>query len=70
MLQFPSLLMFASVMFLSSAVLPREYNTENMLFLLFWGAVVGLTLRGIFKYGSEFVDLPKLIGRSTKTNDA
>lgn len=60
-LQFPSLLVFACAMFFSSAVLPQVYNTENMLFLLFWGMVIGFTSRAIFKHGEEFVDWPKLV---------
>ncbi|CAD7090352.1 unnamed protein product [Hermetia illucens] len=57
---FPSVLMFAVAMFFASAILPQEYNTENLLFLLFWGAMVGVTTAGIFRYGSEFVDWPRL----------
>lgn len=53
--------MFAVAMFFASAILPQAYNTENMLFLMFWGAMVGVTGRGIFKYGVEFVDWPKLV---------
>lgn len=52
--------MFAVVMFFSSVIFPHEFNTENLLFLLFWGAMVGVTTTGIFKYGIEFVDWPKL----------
>lgn len=58
---FPSVLMFAVAMFFASAVFPNEYNTENLLFLMFWGAMIGVTAKGIFKYGIEFVDLPKLM---------
>lgn len=60
-LQFPSLLVFACAMFFSSAVLPQVYNTENMLFLMFWGMAVGLTSRSIFRHGKDFVDWPKLV---------
>uniref|UniRef100_A0A336KBA1 Phosphatidylinositol-3-phosphatase SAC1 n=1 Tax=Culicoides sonorensis TaxID=179676 RepID=A0A336KBA1_CULSO len=58
---FPSVLLFAVAMFFASSVLPQEYNTENLLFLLFWGSMVGLTGFGIIKYGIEFVDWPKLL---------
>lgn len=64
------MLVFAAAMFFASVTLPQEYNTENMLFLLFWGAVVGATLRGILKYGIEFVDLPKLLARPGSNGDA
>ncbi|XP_055683117.1 phosphatidylinositol-3-phosphatase SAC1 [Lutzomyia longipalpis] len=60
-LTFPSVLMFAVAMFFASSVFPQEYNTENLLFLLFWGAMVGVSTAGIFKYGKEFVDWPKLL---------
>lgn len=60
-LQFPSLLVFACAMFFSSAVLPQVYNTENMLFLMFWGMAVGFTSRSIFRHGEQFVDWPKLV---------
>lgn len=60
-LTFPSVLMFAVAMFFASSVFPHEYNTENLLFLLFWGAMVGVSTAGIFRYGMEFVDWPKLL---------
>lgn len=53
-------------MFLSSAVLPEEYNTENLLFMMFWGAVAGCTIRGIFSYGTEFVNAPRLVVAQVK----
>lgn len=53
-------------MFFASATLPHEYKTENMLFLLFWGAMVGVTVKGIFLYGNEFVDFPKLLPLADK----
>lgn len=52
--------MFAVAMFFASATLPHEYNTENLLFLLFWGAMIGVTVKGIFRFGAEFVDFPRL----------
>lgn len=58
---FPSVLMFALSMFLASVIFPHEYQTENLLFLLFWGAMVGVVTYGIFKFGTEFVDWPKLM---------
>lgn len=66
--QFPSVLLFAVAMFFASATLPHEYNTENMLYLLFWGAMVGVTAKGIFRYGNEFVDFPKLLPLNDKKN--
>lgn len=59
--QFPSVLAFAVAMFCASVILPQEYNTENLLFMLFWGSMIGVSLKGILRYGTEFVDFPKLI---------
>lgn len=58
---FPSVLVFAVAMFCASAIFSHEYNTENLLFLLFWGSMVATTSVGIIKYGKEFVDWPKLL---------
>ncbi|XP_063701715.1 phosphatidylinositol-3-phosphatase SAC1 [Culicoides brevitarsis] len=58
---FPAVLLVAVAMFFASSVLPHEYNTENLLFLLFWGSMVGVTGYGIIKNGIEFVDWPKLV---------
>lgn len=63
---FPAVLLFAFAMFFASTVYPQEYNTENLLFILFWGSMVGITGAGIFKYGVEFVDWPKLLPRRTR----
>lgn len=60
-IQFPSVLAFAIAMFFASVILPQEYNTENLLFMLFWGSMIGTTLKGILRFGSEFVDFPKLV---------
>lgn len=59
--QFPSVLIFAVAMFAASTVLPHEFGTENLLFLMFWGAMTGVSVAGIFKYNTEFVDWPKLL---------
>lgn len=66
---FPPILLFATAMFFASVTLPQEYNTENMLFLLFWGTMMGVTLKSIFKYGNEFVDLPKLLPHFINSGD-
>ena len=39
---------------------PLEHSTETLLYLLFWLAMVSMTLLGIFYYGSELADYPKL----------
>ncbi|XP_045513127.1 phosphatidylinositol-3-phosphatase SAC1 [Pieris brassicae] len=57
---FPSVLLVAVSMFCASAALPARSNTEVLLYLMFWGAAVGATLRFIFKHGKEFVDWPRL----------
>ncbi|XP_055383120.1 phosphatidylinositol-3-phosphatase SAC1 [Condylostylus longicornis] len=63
---FPSVLMFALAMFFASAIFPKEYKTENLLFLMFWGAMIGVSTTGIMKYGTEFVNWPKLQPLSSK----
>lgn len=68
--QFPSVLVFAAAMFCASVILPQEYNTENLLFMLFWGSMIGITLKGILRFGTEFVDFPKLNPPSNKINNA
>lgn len=45
---FPAVLLFAVAMFFASSVMSHEYNTENLLFLLFWGSMVGVTGYGEF----------------------
>lgn len=63
------MLVFAAAMFFASVILPQEYNTENLLFMLFWGSMIGVTLKGILRFGTEFVDFPKLIPPTNKTNN-
>ncbi|XP_062552264.1 phosphatidylinositol-3-phosphatase SAC1 [Armigeres subalbatus] len=65
---FPVVLLFAFAMFFTSAVYPQEYNTESLLFILFWGSMVAVTGGGILKYGVEFVDWPKLVPAIRSSN--
>lgn len=58
---FPSVLLIALAMFVTCAILPAEYSTESLLFLLFWGSMVVATLSTILKHGPEFVDRPRLV---------
>lgn len=58
---FPSVLLVAVAMFAACAVLPSEYSTESLLFLLFWGSMVVATFTTIFRHGPEFVDRPRLL---------
>ncbi|KRT80353.1 hypothetical protein AMK59_6483 [Oryctes borbonicus] len=57
---FPTVLLIAIAMFVTCAVIPPEYSTESLLFLLFWGAMVAATSTTILRYGHEFVDKPRL----------
>ncbi|XP_045505127.1 phosphatidylinositol-3-phosphatase SAC1 isoform X1 [Colias croceus] len=57
---FPSVLLVAVSMLCASAVLPARSRTELLLYLMFWGAAVGATLKFMFKHGKEFVDWPRL----------
>ncbi|KAL0277627.1 UNVERIFIED_CONTAM: hypothetical protein PYX00_004852 [Menopon gallinae] len=58
---FPLVLLIAISMFFANVITPSEYNTETLLYLLFWGSMVAGTLATIFNYGTEFVDYPKLL---------
>lgn len=59
--QFPTVLLLAISMFFATALFSHEYNTESLLFLLFWGAMVFGTGSIILRNGREFVDVPKLV---------
>jgi hypothetical protein len=48
-------------MFFATALFSHEYNTESLLFLMFWGAMVFGTGSLILRNGREFVDVPKLV---------
>uniref|UniRef100_W8BM43 Phosphatidylinositol-3-phosphatase SAC1 n=1 Tax=Ceratitis capitata TaxID=7213 RepID=W8BM43_CERCA len=56
----PSVLLFAVAMLFITAIFPAEFNTESLLFLLFWGTMIGVSTTGILHYGVEFVDWPRL----------
>lgn len=58
---FPSVLLIALAMFVACAIMPSEYSTETLLFLLFWGSMVAATFTTILRHGPEFVDKPRLI---------
>ena len=58
---FPTVLLIAIAMFVSCTLLPSEYSTETLLFMLFWGSMVFATMTTIFHYGHEFVDKPALV---------
>ncbi|XP_017104062.2 phosphatidylinositol-3-phosphatase SAC1 isoform X2 [Drosophila bipectinata] len=57
---FPSVLMMAVTMFMVTMIYPAEFNTENLLFMLFWGAMIAVSATGILHYGIEFVQWPRL----------
>ncbi|XP_033158809.1 phosphatidylinositide phosphatase SAC1 isoform X1 [Drosophila mauritiana] len=57
---FPSVLLVAVAMFMITMTYPAEFNTENLLFMLFWGAMIAVSATGILHYGIEFVQWPRL----------
>lgn len=59
-LALPSFLLVAMSMFCASAVIPTRGATDLLLYLMFWGAAVGVTLNFMFKNGKQFVDWPRL----------
>ncbi|PAA52869.1 hypothetical protein BOX15_Mlig019972g2 [Macrostomum lignano] len=56
----PSVLLFGLTMLTMGALLPPEHWSEQMLFSLFWCTSVVLAIFGIFYYGEDFVDRPRL----------
>ncbi|KAF5274095.1 hypothetical protein FQR65_LT04493 [Abscondita terminalis] len=57
---FLSVFLVAFAMFIACAVLPSEYSTDSLTFMLFWGIMVVATFSLILRHGSEFVDKPRL----------
>ncbi|KAK4884701.1 hypothetical protein RN001_000972 [Aquatica leii] len=57
---FPSVFLIAFAMFIACAIMPSEYSTDSLTFMLFWGLMVVATLTMILRHGSEFVDKPRL----------
>ncbi|XP_044738876.1 phosphatidylinositol-3-phosphatase SAC1 [Chrysoperla carnea] len=57
---FPSVLLIAVAMFVACGILPSEYSTETLIYMLFWGSMVMSTGILILRHGKEFVDKPKL----------
>ncbi|XP_030375208.1 phosphatidylinositide phosphatase SAC1 [Scaptodrosophila lebanonensis] len=57
---FPSVLLIAVAMFFITITYPAEFNTENLLFMLFWSAMIAVSATGIMHYGIEFVQWPRL----------
>uniref|UniRef100_A0A1B6CW35 Uncharacterized protein n=1 Tax=Clastoptera arizonana TaxID=38151 RepID=A0A1B6CW35_9HEMI len=57
---FPLILCVAVAMFFANVVTPTEYSTATLLYLLFWGSMIGVTFTTIMYYGVEFVDSPCL----------
>lgn len=56
----PLLLMVSMIMTTMLAIIPSEYTTENLLYLLFWGSMFLATGGVIFSLGREYVDNPVL----------
>ncbi|XP_015908698.2 phosphatidylinositol-3-phosphatase SAC1 [Parasteatoda tepidariorum] len=56
----PLVLLVALAMMFLSFLIPSVYNSETLLFVLFWFGMVAATFSVIMYYGTEFVDYPKL----------
>lgn len=54
-------MLLAASMFCATALFSHEYNTESLLFLMFWGVMMIGTGTFILQNGKEFVDKPKLV---------
>ncbi|KAL7286222.1 hypothetical protein TKK_0019518 [Trichogramma kaykai] len=58
---FPLVLLVATSMLIAHMILPSRYTTEILLYMLFWGAMVGGTFATIIHHGKQYVDKPKLL---------
>jgi len=47
-------------MWASLVILPQEYSSEYLLYILFWGSMTFATGGVIVHHGTEFVDNPVL----------
>lgn len=57
---FPCVLLVAVAMFIACSILPSEYSTETLLFMLFWGSMIFVTTKTILRNGPEYVNKPQL----------
>ncbi|XP_015118275.1 phosphatidylinositide phosphatase SAC1 isoform X1 [Diachasma alloeum] len=58
---FPLVLLIASSMLIAHIILPSNYTTDVLLYMLFWGAMVAGTFATIIHHGKQYVDKPKLL---------
>ncbi|KAK2725367.1 phosphatidylinositol-3-phosphatase SAC1-like [Artemia franciscana] len=59
----PIFLLLSFGMWFSAILLPDEYSTEVLLFMLFWAFAFMMCLKTILRYGNEFVNKPRLVDR-------
>ncbi|XP_052818647.1 phosphatidylinositol-3-phosphatase SAC1-like [Mya arenaria] len=64
----PVIFVIAMAMCVISILLPDEHVSEQLMYILFWGGASLMSLAVIYRYGSEFVDQPRLVQTKVKTD--
>ncbi|XP_060553328.1 phosphatidylinositol-3-phosphatase SAC1-A-like isoform X2 [Ruditapes philippinarum] len=62
----PVIFVIAMSMLIISILIPDENVSEQMLYVFFWGMASLVSLAVIYRYGSEFVDQPRLVHTKVK----
>ncbi|XP_053401252.1 phosphatidylinositol-3-phosphatase SAC1-like [Mercenaria mercenaria] len=62
----PVIFVIAMSMLIISILIPDEHVSEQLLYVLFWGTASFVSLAVIYRYGSEFVDQPRLVHTKVK----
>ncbi|KAK3085970.1 hypothetical protein FSP39_011450 [Pinctada imbricata] len=57
----PVIFVIAMAMCIISFLLPDENMTEQFMYVLFWATATIVSLAGLYIFGSEFVDQPRLV---------
>ncbi|KAH3768791.1 hypothetical protein DPMN_170007 [Dreissena polymorpha] len=64
----PVIFLIAMAMCMISILLPDEHVSEQLMYVLFWGVASAVSVAVMYRYGSEFVDQPKLVHTKVKTD--
>lgn len=63
----PVIFIIAMAMCVISILLPDEHVSEQLMYVLFWGAASVISLGVMYMFGTEFVDRPRLVQTKLKT---
>ncbi|KAL4234585.1 Phosphatidylinositide phosphatase SAC1 [Mactra antiquata] len=64
----PVIFVIAMSMCLISILLPDEHLSEQLMYIFFWGMASLVSLTVMYRFGSEFVDHPKLVQTKLKAD--